>query len=84
MRARDRRPKWRAAILEPRTGMTDSCRVLLLKLSLAKEMQPNGRVSSLVHGWPKSWALRRPGSASGSSSRDSSDSSTSSGVHGPT
>lgn len=32
MNARDRRPRWRAAVFEPRPGMTDACRVLLLYL----------------------------------------------------
>src|SRR4051794_8237380 len=43
MRGRDRRPRFRAAIYAGRPGMTDGCRVLLLRL--ADSMDADGYVS---------------------------------------
>jgi hypothetical protein len=43
MSARDRRPRFRAAVYAPREGMTNGCRVLLLRL--ADDMNVNGVVS---------------------------------------
>lgn len=38
-------PRWRRAILEPRSGMTDPCRVLLLYLAESEHMRQSGVVS---------------------------------------
>lgn len=43
MRGHDRRPRWRRAVYAPRDGMTNGCRVLLLRLS--DDMNANGVVS---------------------------------------
>jgi hypothetical protein len=43
VRGRDRRPRFRAAVYAGRSGMTDGCRVLLLRL--ADDMDADGYVS---------------------------------------